>query len=145
MENEHTLLEKETKSQREGINTLNCPAAKNTLTLDPTLLTTKHYCPPKGGLAPYQREGVMWGLTCFSLSPTIPPYPRAHPPYPVGKRNCLLHCVSGRVSGVSVAVLTLLAEASSSQLVVYVCILTPKLCLDCVLLRWTVHVKKYLS
>ena len=31
----NTLLEKETKSQREGIHTLNCSAAKKTLTLDP--------------------------------------------------------------------------------------------------------------
>eukprot|EP00964_Phaeocystis_antarctica_P103587 scaffold68854_cov70-Phaeocystis_antarctica.AAC.1 len=42
----------ENKNQREGKNTLNCPAAKNTPTLDPDLLGPKYYCPPKGDLGP---------------------------------------------------------------------------------------------
>ena len=52
----NTLLGKETKNQRERIHTPNCPAAKNTLNLDPDLLGPKHYCPPKDGLGPYHDD-----------------------------------------------------------------------------------------
>ena len=47
----------------------------------------------------------------FTLSYHLPPTLAPTPPYPVGKRNCSLHCVSGRVPGLSVAVLALVAEA----------------------------------
>ena len=56
----NTLLEKETKNQWEGINTPNCPAAKKHSKPRPSPPDDEILlCPPKGGLAPYQREGVV--------------------------------------------------------------------------------------
>ena len=82
--NQHFIRKRESKNQREGMNTPNCPAAKKHSKPRPSPPDDEILlCPPKGGLAPYQREGVMGANMFLTLSyhtpPTLAPTPLTLP------------------------------------------------------------------